>query len=373
MEKPQGSLISYMANKVKSEGGINLAQGIPAYAPPKELLSILKNISTEPIHQYAPGIGNHQLLDNLSEIYKLPKQNFLITNGATEAISLLFIYLTEYLKTNFSVLAFDPAYETYRHLPRIFDVPFISFKYDINGEIDFNELEKTIHNHSVKIIMLSSPGNPYGKIWTESELLKLKDITEKHGVYLIIDAVYSELYFKSKPFYPINELSENIFYVNAFSKKLSITGWRIGYLLAHDIHMSKIMDIHDYTGLCAPSILQEAVAQYLKENNNGDEYIQVLRDKLTNNYIQLSKAFSNLGFEVSPADGGYFVWAKLPEKYKCGLDFALDLYKKQKVAVVPGIHFSENAKTYIRINIARESDEIFAAINKIQEFLLKDN
>ena len=160
-----------MANKVKSEGGINLAQGIPAYDPPKELLNILEKIVHNNIHQYAAGRGNMKLLEQLEKHYNIPANQFLIVNGATEAISLLVTYLKKIITDNFSVLSFDPVYESYKHLPRIFNLPFINFQLNSNSEIEFNALEESIIQNNVKLILLASPGNPLGKVWTENEVI----------------------------------------------------------------------------------------------------------------------------------------------------------------------------------------------------------
>ena len=371
MEKPSGSLISFMANKVKSEGGINLAQGIPAFEPPKELLCILERITHNNIHQYAPGRGNIHLLEQLEKHYNIPGNQFLIVNGATEAISLLVTYLKNLLSEKFSVLSFDPVYESYKHLPRIFNLPFINFKLDSGSEVDFDTLEKSIIQNSVKLILLASPGNPLGKVWTETEVNKLVELCNKYKTYVIFDAVYSDLYFDKSPYFPLNQMSEYIFYVNAFSKKFSITGWRIGYLIAHSSHMNALMDVHNYTGLCAPSILQQALAEYVDKYNFGKEYTAYLRKKLIVNYSQLSDELELLGFKNHKAQGGYFIWTELPEKFNSGLDFALNFYEKEKVAVVPGIHFSNSGNKFIRINIARYPDEIKTAVKRLTQLVQK--
>lgn len=369
MEKPVGSLISFMANKVKSNGGINLAQGIPAFDPPQELLEILQQHTNDNIHQYAPGKGNHQLLELLEKYYNIPQKNFLIVNGATEAMSLLVTYILSIEKTDFSFLAFDPVYESYKHLPRIFNKKFVPFSFDDNATINFSVLEKVIVKDKVKVIFISSPGNPFGKVWTEQEMRQLVDICNKHKVYVIFDSVYSELYYNEVPFSPAKLVSEYVFYVNSFSKKFSITGWRIGYIVAHNSHMSSIMDVHDYVGLCAPSLLQQAIATYLHKYDFGKEYVKKLRIMLKENYSHLSQALEKLGFTNSATQGGYFVWAQLPSRYNDGLEFALKLYEQKKVATVPGIHFSEKGKRYIRFNIARYPEEINMAVKGIEEFL----
>lgn len=369
MEKPKGSLISFMANKVKSEGGLNLAQGIPGFEPPMELLKMLEQTVFDNIHQYAPGKGNQLLLNQLVKHYNIPQNQFLIVNGATEAISLLVTYISKLLNSQYSVLAFDHVYESYKHLPRIFNLPFTTFQLTSAGEIDFNKLEVKLLSENVKLILLASPGNPFGKVWSKQEVDTVIGLCLKHKIYVVFDAVYSDLYFDEIPYLPIDQLNEYVFYVNAFSKKFSITGWRIGYLIAHESHMEAINDIHDYTGLCAPSLLQQSLAFYTDKYNFGRDYTAELREKLLANYNQLSQELELLGFKNWKAQGGYFIWTELPERFTDGLEFALKLYEKEKVAIVPGIHFSELGEHFVRINIARQPYEISMAVSKIRKFL----
>ncbi len=371
-QKPTGSYISFMSNKVKGYGGINLAQGIPGFSPPKELTKILSKISNHKIHQYAPGNGNNELLDLLVKKYQgeynFCKEDFLVTQGGTEALSLLYIYFNKIISKPFSALAFDPVYESYKYLPSIFNTNFVSFSFNKDSSIDFKKLENICKEKKVKVIFLGSPGNPYGKIWTKEEMLSLILLSKKLKIYIVLDAVYRELYFENTPYIPLDQFNPNLFYTNSFSKLFSITGWRIGYLIAHQDHMENIKSIHDYTGLCAPSILQQAIVEYLKQHDFGNDYISGLRNKLSYSFNHLANELKELGFKIPEAKGGYFIWAQLPEKYKDGFKFTIDLYEQQKVAVIPGEHFSENATDYIRLNIAREKEEIKEGITGIKAF-----
>ncbi len=369
---PEGSLISYFSNKVKEFGGINLAQGIPGFAPPNELIDILKQVANKNIHQYAPGNGNAQLLDllinNYKEYFSFNKNDFLIVQGVTEAISLLYIYFSQIIKSDFSVLAFDPAYESYKNIPKIFNNNFIAFPLDNYAKIDFHKLENTISEKNVKILFISSPGNPFGKVFSKEEINIIIDLSEKLDFFLVFDAVYKEIYFNNKPYIPLDKFNERLFYVNSFSKMLSITGWRVGYLIAHNKHMQNIKNIHDYTGLCAPSVLQETIAEYLNKYDFGKEYLLKLRNKLKLSFDILYKPLKEIGFNIPEINGGYFIWAKLPNQFNDGLKFAIDLYESEKVAVIPGIHFSENAFNFIRFNIAREQNEIEEAVFRLRKF-----
>lgn len=376
-KKPEGSLISFMSNKVKEHGGINLAQGLPGYSPPKQLLDILSRLANDAaIHQYAAGNGDSQILDLLnafySRYYNFNKEQFLVVNGATEAISIIFTYLWGILPKPFSVLAFDPAYESYNNLPIIFNLPYIPFSLDSNLSIDFGKLEKQINGSNVKIVFVNSPGNPLGKIWSENEINAIIGLAEKLNFYIIFDAVYKDIYFEDAPYQPLSPaysgVNERMFYVNSFSKLLSITGWRIGYLLMHDAHVTKIRSIHDYIGLCSPHVLQKAIAEYLFKHNFGGEYASEIRSKLNESYNLLLPALVKLGFKIPEIKGGYFIWSELPDKFDDGFRFAIDLYESEKVAVIPGIHFTNTGKHFVRFNIARPLDEIQSAITKLNKF-----
>jgi aspartate/methionine/tyrosine aminotransferase len=370
--KPKGSYISFMSNKVKTFGGINFAQGIPGFKPPIELINKLKENAEKKLHQYAPGNGNTELLNLLQQKYNQQNpftlDNFLVLQGATEALTLLFIYFNKIMKKPFATLAFDPVYETYRHLPKIFESEFIPFSLDYDANVDFERLKSTCVSNNVKVIFLSSPGNPYGKIWSKEEINKIIEISIKYKIYIVIDAVYRELYFDEKPYIPLDKFNEYMFYVNSFSKILSITGWRIGYLIAHKKHMDAIKSIHDYTGLCAPTVLQQSIADYLKENDFGKSYISNLRNQLAFSYKYISTELIKMGFSIPETKGGYFVWAKLPDRFQDGFKFAIDIYEEQKLAVIPGEHFSENCSNYIRLNIARHQNEINQGVNKLKAF-----
>lgn len=366
--KPEGSYISYFSNLVKSNGGINLAQGIPGFQPPKKLIDILNDVSSTEVHQYAPGIGNLKLRALVEQYYGVSPDQLLMVQGATEGLSLVYTYLLKILGSDFGVLSFNPAYESYSQLPKIFGQQFVEFYLDENNSIDFDELGKTVERNRVKLIFISSPGNPYGKIWSRDEIDNILNLAEKHGVFIVFDSVYEELYFEYKPYIPIDRLNERLFIVSSFSKSLCITGWRIGYIIHHSTHCKGLRAVHDYIGLCAPSVLQEALALYLSQNGYGRDFMVSFRENVKLSFNELGKALIELGFHVPKIDGGCFVWAELPPKFDDGFEFASELYEQKRVAVIPGEHFSKSSTKWIRFNVARPVDEIRLAVTSLKEF-----
>lgn len=367
-EKPTGSYISYFSNMVKQRGGINLAQGIPGFEPPVELIKSLKDSSGLAVHQYAPGIGNFQLLEQIAIKNKVSTENLLIVQGATEALSLIYTYVNKKLSGDFSVLSFEPAYESYLQLPSIFGQEFIHYPLNKEFTFDLSALTKTIKEHNVKLVFICSPGNPYGKIWSKNEVDELVKLSVDLDFYFVFDAVYEQLYFYGSPYIPVDKLSPNLFIVNSFSKMLCITGWRIGYLISHESHMDSLKSIHDYIGLCAPSLLQHALVGYLEESDYADGFTKLFRENVKESFNTLSKELDTIGFYIPPIQGGCFIWAKLPSSWVDGFEFASNLYEEQMVAVIPGEHFSSNKKDWVRFNVSRPRHEVITACQRITTF-----
>lgn len=373
---PGGSLISYMSMKLKTGGGINLAQGLPGFEPPAMLLHHLFSITQPQHHQYAPTTGLKPLVQFLTDEYAeegLNKFNVMITNGATEALSLLYLYIRQKKNAKLVVASFDPAYESFIKLPEIYGDVFHPIELDPYGNKDLDELENELAQLRPDLFFLASPGNPYGKTWSTLELTKMAQLARKYKFILILDIVYHQLYRNQEPIrIPFEALDEHVFIVNSFSKTLSITGWRLGYLACHQSHFEALCNIHDFTGLNSPAPLQEAVWRFI---NAGlmPEYTSWLRSQLDLSYQCLHNALLSNHFTISETGGGYFIWAKLPEPFTNGFKFAVDLYDTQKVAVVPGIHFSSNAHNFIRFNFARPLPEIKKAIVGISNFIKTEN
>lgn len=382
MVKPSGSLISYFSRKVTRTNGINLAQGKPGFSPPPELLQILISKSREKnLHQYAPGNGNFNLLKLLEKKYSrfspTTQDNLLVVQGATEGITLIFFYLTTFLPKPYSALSFDPVYESYPKLSDIFNIPFTYFDFENDLSIDFNKLERIIKEKKVKIIFIASPGNPLGRTWQKEEIMKMVSLSKRMKFYLIYDAVYKDIYFKDVPYNPLNTgisrtMNDRLFYVTSFSKMLSITGWRVGYIITEKNHMKKIRAIHDYTGLSAPSLFQSAIYEYLNSYDYAKSYLIEIRKKCQEAYEFMKKNLGELEFKIKETQGGYFLWSKLPPLYRDGFLFASNLYDSANVGVVPGENFSKTKKNFIRLNIATEMPIIKRGVQKITEFIEHD-
>jgi len=179
--------------------------------------------------------------------------------------------------------------------------------------------------------------------------------------------VYDKLYFNEAPYYPFADFHEYVYYINSFSKLYSITGWRIGYFFCHPTRFDAISDIHDYTGLSTPSVLQAALADFMETSAQKSSYVKETREKIRGNFHAGSKMLQHAGFKIPPADGGYFIWTQLPSGCPDSVTFAKSLYDKHKTAVIPGEHFGDDYRNFIRINIARPQEELLEGLKKVSQ------
>ena len=370
----KGSWIAAMSELVKQYGGINLAQGIPGFAPPLALLDQLRLVSHESIHQYPKAAGVPGLINIIQTKYRdsttLSPNEIMVVQGATEGITLFYTYLVNRFGLNWTALAFDPVYESYRHLPRIFGNQLKRLNFTPDLDIDWTVFEKEIIKNKVKLFFLNSPGNPLPRIWSQDEIQKVISLAEKYQFYVLFDAVYMDLVFgNTDDSLDMRITHPNLVYVNSFSKMLSVTGWRVGYIIANHEMMADLHQVHDYTGLCANSVAQEAISRYMQENELGIHYINHLREQLSHSCELLSTSLRDLGFLFHEVDAGYFIWAELPPQFTDSIDFSLNLFKTQKVSVVPGSHFDPKANRTVRFNFARPESEIQQAIQRISAYL----
>lgn len=372
--KVESSWISYFSSKAQREGAINLAQGRPGFSPPKKLLEILKTlIEKNDLHQYAPGKGDFCLIEEILNLYRkfnenLKKENILIVQGATEGIFLSFLYISRKF-SNPSILTFDPYYESYPRLAKILGIP-INYIEISPFELNFErkKLKDLIYKKNIKAIVLSSPSNPLGKIFNQEEISFLLNLIKEKNGFLVFDGVYENIYFNLKPYNPLCKDLKNLIFISSFSKTLSITGWRIGYIITNEKDLKNISSIHDWTGLSAPFIFQRAISNYLKEKEL-ENYLKKLKNDLKISYEFLENELEKSQLKLAKLEGGIFAWIKLPSKFKTALDFAKNLFELKKVAVVPGINFSKKNQNFFRINLSLSFEEFKLGIRKLKEFL----
>lgn len=330
------TVMSALANEQKA---INLSQGFPSFEPSLKLLNYVTEGMKKGFNQYAPMAGLISLREKLAEkmesLYNVslnPETEITVTAGATQAI---YTAISAFIKDDDEVIIFTPAYDCYEPAIEVNGGNVITVK--LNGpdfKVDWNQVQKLI-TQKCKMIIINTPHNPTGKIWSESDLLKLQKITEDTNIVVLSDEVYEHIVFDKKQHQSVlrfPKLAERSIAVFSFGKTYHNTGWKVGYCVGSKEIMSEFRKVHQYNVFCVNSVMQYAFSQILDEKEmylELNDFYQEKRDFFAN-------AIKPSRFDIIPCEGTYFQllgYNKITDE--SDVDFARRLTIENKVASIP--------------------------------------
>ena len=372
------SVIRHMTRIANACGAINLSQGFPDFDPPKALQDRLAEVAHTGPHQYALTIGAQNFREALSKKQERfsglrydPQTEMVITCGSTEA---MMVSMMSICNPGDKVVIFSPFYENYTADTILSGASPIYVPLDPHDfTFDANVLEDAMKQPGVKALVLCNPSNPSGKVFTREELQIIADLAIKYDLYVITDEVYEHIVFAPHRHTYIATLPgmrERTIECSSLSKSYSITGWRLGYVLAAEPVMNNIKKIHDFTVVGAASPLQETALTAL---NFGDDYYQELQAHYTHMKEIFTGGLRNLGFKFTEPQGTYFVMMDISEfGYKSDDQFCIDLAQKVGVAAVPGSSFfREPVNHLIRFHFAKKDETLYDALNRLESLRKK--
>ena len=372
------SVIRHMTRIANACGAINLSQGFPDFDPPKALQDRLAEVAHTGPHQYALTIGAQNFREALSKKQERfsglrydPQTEMVITCGSTEA---MMITMMSVCNPGDKVVIFSPFYENYTADTILSGATPIYVPLDSHDfTFDANVLEDAVKQPGVKALVLCNPSNPSGKVFTREELQIIADLAIKYDLYVITDEVYEHIVFAPHHHTYLATLPgmrERTIECSSLSKSYSITGWRLGYVLAAEPIMNCIKKIHDFTVVGASSPLQETALTAL---NFGDDYYQELQAHYTHMKDIFTGGLKNLGFKFTEPQGTYFVMMDISEfGYKSDDQFCLDLAQKVGVAAVPGSSFfREPVNHLIRFHFAKKDETLIESLNRLESLRSK--
>ncbi len=367
------SVIRHMTRIANACGAINLSQGFPDFDPPKALQDRLAEVAHTGPHQYALTIGAQNFREALSKKQERfsglrydPQTEMVITCGSTEA---MMVSMMSICNPGDKVVIFSPFYENYTADTILSGASPIYVPLDPHDfTFDANVLEDAMKQPGVKALVLCNPSNPSGKVFTREELQIIADLAIKYDLYVITDEVYEHIVFAPHHHTYLATLPgmrERTIECSSLSKSYSITGWRLGYVLAAEPIMNNIKKIHDFTVVGAASPLQETALTAL---NFGDDYYQELQAHYTHMKEIFTGGLRNLGFKFTEPQGTYFVMMDISEfGYKSDDQFCIDLAQKVGVAAVPGSSFfREPVNHLIRFHFAKKDETLYDALNRLE-------
>lgn len=365
------SLIRRMTRISLRYGAVNLSQGFPDFEPPREILDRLAQVAHEDFHQYSVTWGAQNFREALAEKQSRymgfgidPDTEIVATCGSTEAMMAAMMTVTD---PGDRVVIFSPFYENYSADTILCGaepiyVPLVPPDFRFDPDV----LEAAFRLRP-KALVLCNPSNPCGKVFTREELLTIASLAEKYDVYVITDEVYEHIvyapcrhtYFASLP-----GMRERTVSCSSLSKTYSVTGWRLGYIIAPPEIIDRAKKVHDFLTVGAAAPLQEAIIPGLRF---GQDYYDALLEKYTRKRELFLRGLDDLHIAHNKPEGAYYVLVDISEfGYDSDLEFCEVMAREVGVAAVPGSgFFREPVNNLIRFHFAKKDETLCEALNRL--------
>jgi len=367
------SVIREMTRLAMLHGAMNLAQGYPDFPAPEFIKQAAIASINADVNQYAITWGAPRLrraiADKTKRFYGLdldPDREVTVTCGATEAMMCAMLAVVE---PGDEVIVFEPFYENYVPDAAMSGAKlvFVTLRGE-DFEFDPDEL-RAAFSPNTRAIIVNTPNNPSGKVFTRAELQQIADLCQEFDTLCITDEIYEHILYDDNVHTAIATLPgmyERTITISGLSKTFSVTGWRLGYLLAPPVLSNALRKVHDFLTVGAPAPLQEGAAIAMEQ---ADSYYPELRGMYTKKRGILLNALREAGFHCHQPQGAYYIMADFSDLGFEGDDtaFAHHLIQKVGVAPVPGSSFykGEAGNRMVRFTFSKSEETLEEAARRL--------
>lgn len=353
---------------------INLTLGDPDFAPLPEIQQAACRAILDGKTHYSANAGLLELRQEIAKSFNReyhltcdPKSEIIVTVGGMEA---LYLAISSIVDPSDEVIVFAPYYVNYVQMIRMNGgVPVILDTDAGNGfSIDLTKLERSITSKTVAII-INSPCNPTGHMYSAETLAGIAKIAKKHDLYIISDEVYKTLIYDGQKHHSVlenPEIQDHVILIDSISKKYSMTGWRLGWAIGNSSVISAMTKMQENVAACAPLPSQYAVLDALKKDLPSDNLRNAFQARRDCIYTLLSSCKK---ISVSKPSSTFYIFVGIQATGMKSVDFALALLEKEHVAVVPGRAYGASFDNYIRIAFTQDIKVLETACEKIKHFV----
>jgi aminotransferase len=371
------SVIREMTRLALCHGAVNLAQGFPDFPAPHEVKRAACEAIDADINQYSITWGAKPFRDAIAKYYERfygltvdPERELAVCCGATEGMVATMLAL---LNPGDEIVVFEPFYENYWPDSQLSGatVHYVPLR-PPGWAFDPDEL-RAAFTPRTRAIVLNSPNNPTGRVFSVEELKVIADLCQEFDALAISDEIYEHIVFDGARHVPIMTLPgmrERSVLVNSLSKTFSVTGWRVGWVIAPPDLTSSIRKVHDFLTVGAAAPLQQAGIHAL---SLADSYFRDLAATYEQKRNRILDILGRCGFTCSAPQGAYYVMANI-----AGLDagndvdFCRTLVEEIGVAAVPGSSFFSEpglGQTWVRFCFAKKPETLDAAAERLARLL----
>lgn len=370
------SVFTEMTNLANANGAVNLSQGFPDFEGPDEIRARAAEAIMRGPNQYCPSIGIPQLRQaiarKMKRFYGLdidPDTEVTVTAGSTEGICSTLLGI---LEPGDEVIMLNPCYDSYPPLASIAQAKIRYVPLDLP---DFSLPKETLagaFNAKTKAIVINTPHNPCGKVFTLEELTFIASLCEKHGAYAVGDEVYEHIVYdgrKHVTLLAVPGLRHRAFSISSTAKTLSLTGWKQGFVVAAPELSRAVRTSHQFIVFCGQSALQEGVA--LGIDSSQGYYEQFLAD-YTRKRNLLCDGLRDIGFRVFVPEGTYYALVDIRSlEFQDDVAFCRMLPGKAGVAAIPCSAFyfgGAPARHLVRFAFCKKDETLHEALRRLKRW-----
>lgn len=367
------TIFEVMSRLAVEHGAINLGQGFPeGLEPPAVIAAAAQAVRNGP-HQYPSMMGipalRQAVADHAQRFYGLtvdPMREVMVTSGATEALADCLFGLIE---PGDEVVLIEPLYDSYLPIVRrAGGIPKLVRLEPPHWDLPREALSAAF-SAKTKLLIMNSPMNPTGKVFSTEELTFIADLLLRYDAYAVCDEVYEHLIYDGKkhiPLITIPGMRDRAVRIGSAGKTFSLTSWKVGYVTAAPELLQPIAKAHQYITFTTPTSLQQAVAEGLA---SSDDYYKTLSEGLAVRRDRLAAGLRDLGFTVLSCSGSYFLNADIRSVGFNGTDadFCRNLTTEVGVAAVPVSAFynQDGIHHFARFCFAKKDEAIDEALKRM--------
>ena len=373
------SVIRGMTRLAREHRSINLAQGFPNFPAPQLLKEAASRAIHDDINQYAITWGAQRLREALARKYQQwygvnvdPEREITVTCGATEAMISAFLAL---VNPGDEVIVFEPFYENYGPDTILADAKPVYVPLQPGTPLDLDRLAAAFSSRT-RAIIVNTPSNPAGRVLTLPELEAISALCLRHDALAVTDEIYEHIRFQGEhiPIATLPDMRERTITISGASKTFSVTGWRVGWIVAPAELTDAIRKVHDFLTVGAPAPLQEGVAVALDGLSAG--FYEDLASSYRARRDLLHGALVDTGFACTAPEGAYYIltdFSQVAQAHRLGpplsdTDFAVWLSREIGVTPVPGSSFFREGggRSLVRFVFCKTDDILLEASRRLR-------
>lgn len=311
----------------------------------------------------------YEISEYLERKYQLvyhPCHEILVTVGGSEGID---VAMRTILNPGDEVIIVQPCFVSYvACVIMAGGVPVtVSLKEEDKFKLKKEQLEAAVTDKT-KAIIISFPNNPTGAIMTKEELEPIADFAHEHDLMVISDEIYSELTYGHEHFSiaALPEMKDRSIVINGFSKAFAMTGWRLGYVAAPREIMKQMIKVHQFCIMAAPTTSQYAAIEAMR---SCDDEVAEMCTAYNQRRRFLIHEFKRMGLDCFEPEGAFYIFPSIKKFGMTSEQFATQLLKEEKVAIVPGSAFGKCGEGYLRVSYAYSIEELKEALGRLERFI----